>query len=159
MHNYIYQIFSGPVCQQSWVSESVFNELTLLLPVAESISMADSRSQAIQHFGLWLQENHLGQMADGSFLLFPNAREQYFEGRFASFVRDLAALNVLTEKQFIVEQIMVGNLISQLQQDFCNSYGCYILKGADRPIPLDEFIRTAPANTPFYFGSVLDYHT
>lgn len=155
MYHSIYQIFYEDTPKEDWR----FIENPLLLPVAESVALADSRSQTIQRFGIWLESEQLGTFSLPFFTLSPTAKEHYLAKRYEPFQKTAAALLALSREQFIREYDTVDNLISQLKQHFCDFSDCYIMEEHEAPVPFDWFLRTAPADTPFYFGAVFDYRT
>lgn len=157
MQHYFYQLSRRAIPIEVWTSPLHFFFHPELLPVELSVSPTD-RENAIRGLGAWMQNYQLGQLTGESFLLNPEARDNYFAGRFRPFRQAIAALETVTEDQFIRRHELVNNLVSDLQQSFSNCFSDYILLDSDRPITMDEFMRIALPETPYYIGTVLEYY-
>lgn len=86
------------------------------------------------------------------------AADRHFEGRFIAFQQAISALQQLDERQFLHEHDQVQNLIDNLSRTFTDKYDAYMLVSSSiPPLPMDEFIRKAQLNMPYYIGTVLDF--
>lgn len=158
MHSYIFQVFETPCPQKEWASEEIFREHPDALPVANGTSLVKDRSIAIAGLGKWLADNRLGKLSGEMFIVNAQAVDRRFEGRFSAFQRAISALQQLNERQFLHEHDQVQNLIDNLSQAFTDKYDAYMLVGGRiPPLPMDEFIRKAQPNMPYYIGTVLDF--
>ena len=158
MHNYIYELFHAPTPSSEWTSSWDYQKHPDAFPIADTVDEAKNREQAILQLSSWLHNNQLGSLTDEVFTVDAEAANRYFQGRFAVFQQAMAALQSLNETQFIHEHDQVQNLIDDLCQTFCGTYGDYILWGDDlSPVPMEEFLRKAQAGTCYYIGAVLDY--
>lgn len=156
MRHYFYQVSKRRIPLEIRISPMHFFFHPELLPVELSVVPTD-RENSIKKLGLWLEDCHLGQLTGESFKLNPEARDNYFVGRYTSFRQAVVALESVNEKQFIQQPEQVGNLIENLRQSFSNSFSDYVLLDSDRPVTMDEFMRTALPETPYYIGTILEY--
>lgn len=158
MYNYVYELLQIPTPADKWVTEYDLSECPAAFPVADGIGMAEDRDTAIIHFGVWLEEHHLGKLDGDAFTINVQAADRYFEGRFASFQKAVSALQELNEVQFIHDHDWVQALINKLGEAFTQKYEDYVLWGGDMmPIPFEEFLRKAQPDQRYYFGAVLNY--
>lgn len=159
MHNYIYQITEELLAPKKWASEYIFMDTPELLPIADSVVVAENRSDAIQKLGAWMEENQLGSMIGESFILVQGAADHHFAGRFEPFHKAAAKLCAMSEQQFIHEQVQAEELIYSIRRSFCDPFEMYVLLDENAPpITMDEFMRTAVPGIRYYIGGVLDYH-
>lgn len=158
MYNYIYELLQAPAPSDEWSTEWDLAERPDAFPIATRIGHVDNRDDVIAHFGAWLEEHRLGTCANGVLSLNAGAADRYFEGRFASFQKAVAALQQLNEMQFIHEHDHVQGLINDLCETFTQKYGDYVLlDNGQTLVPLEEFLRTARPGEFYYLGSVLNY--
>lgn len=159
MHSYVFQITEAPLDKNAWVTGEYLYEHPDFLPIADAVDNFESRDDAIQDFGSWLERNKLGTMFGDSFVLAPEAAEVHFESRFTAFRQALKALQGVNEEQFHHEHDLVQSRIDSLRQIFTNERDSYVLL-ADRVMaaPMDEFMRNAKTGVPYYIGGVLDFH-
>lgn len=157
MQHYFYQVSKRRISPETRISPLHFFFHPEFLPFLDlSVSPTD-RENALRKLGWWLEDCRLGQLTGDSFILNPEARDNYFFGRYTPFRQAVVTLESVTEKQFIRQPELVSNLISDLQQSFSNYYSDYILLDSDRPVTMDEFVRTALPETPYYIGTILEY--
>jgi len=158
MHSYIFQVFESPCPQKKWASEEIFWEHPDALPVANGTSPVEDRTIAIASLGKWLADNRLGKLSGETFMVNTQAADRHFEGRFIAFQQAISALQQLDERQFLHEHDQVQNLIDNLSRTFTDKYDAYMLVSSSiPPLPMDEFIRKAQLNMPYYIGTVLDF--
>ena len=158
MHRYIFQVFETPCPQEKWASEEIFWEHPDALPVANATSPVENRADAISSLGKWLDDHQLGELSGETFMVNAQAADRHFVDRFPVFQRAISALQQVGEKQFVHEHDYVQNLITDLNRAFTDKYDAYILLGSDvPPLPIDEFIRKAQPDIPYYIGTVLDF--
>ena len=158
MRNYIYELLQVPTPANEWTSSWDYQKHPDAFPIADTVDEAKDRDQAILQLGSWLHSNRLGSLTGEAFTMDTEAANRYFQGRFTAFQQAIAALQSLNEIQFIHEHNRVQNLINDLCQTFCGTYGDYVLLGDDlTPVPMEEFLRKAQAGICYYIGAVLDY--
>lgn len=159
MYEYVFQVFKSEPDKSDWMSAEMFDECPDFLPIADSVKETADRREAIVCLGRWLTENRLGTISGDVFTINTQAAERYFEGRFAAFQQALTALQTLHETQFIHEHDKVQTLIDDLGTAFSGKQDTHVLLENSFPaIPMDEFIRKAQPNTPYYIGAVLYFH-
>lgn len=158
MYHYILQIYQEPHREKDFATEEHFINHPDLIPVADYIKTVHERDVAIQRFGHWFTENHMGIFFGDSFTLAPDAQSHYFKNRFSEFKQNLKALDAVTESLYIHNHNYVENLLSDLVSNFSNRRCSYIMESYGPPIPFDKFIRIAVLGKPYYIGAVLEYH-
>ncbi len=158
MYYPILQVYTEPHSKREWATEDDFINRSDLIPIASHVKAVYDRDSAIRQFGQWIIKHHMGNFSGESFTLAPDARKNYFGGRFQEFRKNLKALDAVTESLYINDYDYVDNLLSELTSSFCNCRSCYVMESDDPPIPFDRFIRTAVPGMPYYIGTVLEYH-
>lgn len=158
MYYPILQVYTEPHHEREWATEDDFINHPGLIPIASHIKAVYDRDSAIRMFGQWIMKHHMGAFSGESFTLSPDARRNYFEGRFPEFKKNLKALDAVTEPLYINDHDYVDNLLSDLAASFSNDRSCYIMESDNPPVPFDTFIRTATPGMPYYIGAALEYH-
>lgn len=109
MYHYILQVYPEPHKEDDWAAEEDFIDRPDLIPIADHVKTVCDRNSAIRHFEQWFHAHHMGTFSGGSFVLAPNARSHYFAGRFPEFLRNLKALEAVSETQYINDHDYVEN--------------------------------------------------
>lgn len=158
MYYPILQLYTQPHREEDWATEEDFINRPGLIPIASHVKAVYDRDPVIRLFGQWFIEHRMGTFSGSSFTLAPDARRNYFEGRFPEFRKNLKSLDTMTESLYINDYDYVDNLLSDLVSSFCNGRSCYVMESDDPPVPFDRFIRSAVPGMPYYIGAVLEYH-
>lgn len=158
MYHYILQVYHEPHKEEDWATEDDFIDRPDLIPIADHVKTVYDRDSALRHFEQWFHVHHMGTFSSSSFLLAPDARSHYFEGRFPEFRKNLKALEAVSETQYINGHDYVEKLLSDLVSSFSKCRDIYVMESDDPPIPFDRFIRTAVPGVPYYIGAVMEYH-
>lgn len=121
-----------------------------------AVQLAESRSNALQAFQKWMQMNDLGFCDQSKFRFSLVAPEHYFKGRFKLFCESAQKLADALEADFWRDNGTIRNLIHDLQSSYESLMNTYVMVDYETPVTMDQFIRTADLDTPYYFGEVFD---
>lgn len=163
MYSTIFQIGTAPIKNTKYISE--YDEYdTWFFDQICSYVMADiDRDKSIECFREKLSlarpfvEFFVNEDGDSGFVIRDRFRYAYFGKKLAKFWADLYKLS----KAATLERFIAGGLdanLSRLQADYNDRFGFYIYGFTDDLITLDEFLRRAELNTPYYFGGTVGYH-
>lgn len=156
----IYQITDHPIDEDAFITACDFEDRWFVPAVAEYVRECADRQHEICVL-LNMMENKKLAVIDSevnSFVLLPNARGIYFEGRYKQFQTYLTELSHVQEEKFICCHSQVEGLLYQLTRSFSERFGIYVAGDEDELISFDEFIRTADAGKTYYVGGIVNYH-
>lgn len=158
MYYPILQVYTEPHSKKEWATEDDLINLSYQIPIASHVKAVYDRDSFIRQFEQWFMRHHMGTFSNDRFILAPDARNNYFGGRFAEFRKNLKALDAVTESLYVSDYDYVDNLLSELVSSFSNCRSCYVMESDNPPVPFDRFIRTATPGMPYHIGAVLEYH-
>ena len=106
----------------------------------------------------WLAENRLGKVESNiltlnGYMLLSN----YFYEKYKEFQKIAKTLCAIDERQFM-DFYYTSELVFYLTRNFNNERGIYIYQKDQELITMDEFLRTARVDAPYYIGGVCKYH-
>lgn len=156
----IYQITDYPKNESTFISACIYEDSWFVPAIAEYVRDCADRQAEICSLMNMLKANQLAvtDRETNSFVLLPNARNIYFEGRYKQFQRNLVVLSQIPEDKFICCHSEVEGLLYQLNRSFSNQFDTYIADDGDELIPFDEFMRTADEGVTYYVGGTVNYH-
>ncbi len=158
MYHPILQVYTEPHSKKEWATEDDLINLSNLIPIASHVKAIYNRDSFMRQFEQWFMKHHMGTFSHDSFILAPDARRNYFAGRFPEFRNNLKALDAVTESLYISDYNYMDNLLSELVSSFSDHRSCYVMESDNPPVPFDRFIRTATPGMPYHIGAVLEYH-
>ena len=156
----IYQIGMKPVKKQDYLTEDYFFEHEFLRNVATSVEKNPHRTNALLSLKERLEKINVAAFsASDTFALSPNAKENYFSGRYSSYLSAVSNLQSVTLSEFCCQQGEFDDKIYALNQSVCDRFGDYVqIPEEDCIVPIDEFIRNAKIGESYYIGGILDYY-
>lgn len=158
MFNNIYQIAKKPISEKEYITADSFSNHNFVGRIADRVEIAVDRKYEIEKLAEWAAENRLGKIEGCTLILSGNMlSSKYFYERYKRFKKAVMSLCAVDEKQFM-EFSDVFELIFTISDQFNDEYATYIYQEGDELITMDEFLRTAKADTPYYIGGVCIYH-
>lgn len=157
MYSNIYQISETPLNHEKWMDVDFLSDSPLLGSVANCIDIVEDRYAALKDFGHWLAEHELGTFANEAFVLSGDGCSAYFLKRYPAFQSALTALQNLTAAQYNNDFNTLYNRITDLEKTVINKYDSYILWDMSYLMPMDEFLRTARPDIPYYVSGICCY--
>lgn len=163
MHSTIVQIGTAPVKNSKYISEYDEYDTWFFDRICSYVTADIDRDASIECFREALSlawpfvEFFTNKDGDSGFVIRDGFRNAYFGKKLAKFREDLCKLS----EAATLERFVAGELdenLSRLQADYNNRSGFYIYGYADELVTLDEFLRRAELNTPYYFGGTVGYH-
>ncbi len=154
MYNNIFQVSTSqfnPGRHASVADVMAFTELPIT-----AVRLTENRSNALQAFQEWMQMNDLGFCDQSQFRFSLAAPEYYFKGRFKLFCESAQKLADALEADFWRDNGTIRNLIHDLQSSYESLMNTYVMIDDETPVTMDQFIRIADLDTPYYFGAVFD---
>ncbi|SHO54160.1 hypothetical protein [Anaerocolumna xylanovorans] len=157
MHCNIYQIYEEPLDCEDWMDADFLSDSPLWGTVANHIDDVRDRGAVLQSFEKWLTEHGLGTLANEAFVLCEHGRNEYFSKRYPAFQKAVSALCNFTLLQFTDDFNELHDRIADLEKTVADKYDAYILWGMTELMPIDEFLRTAKTDNPYYIGGICSY--
>lgn len=156
----IYQIATHPIDEGDFITANDYEDSCFVPSIAEYVCDTLDRQSGIGDLMNLLESNQMAatDRSANSFVLIPDARSIYFEGRHKQFQQHLKKLSCVQEDKFICCHDKLEGLLYQLNSCFSERFGTYIAGERDELISLDEFIRTAHEGTTYYIGGIVGYH-
>ncbi len=156
---YIYQIYEKPTKRRDWIDEEFISDSPLLSAVSDLIDGIENRDAALENLGNWLHEHRLGAIDGEVFILFEDVDDSYFSKRYTAFQEAVRTLQNLSQEQFSRDYEEVHNQIAAVEKTTIDRYNTYIMFEWDfgRIMPMDQFLRNARCNTPYFVGGICYY--
>ena len=153
----IFQISQKPIDAEMRITEDDFYMSSFVGDIASKLETLD-RYEQIRQIGLlgqWLQENNLGKIENDVLTLQPELLNQpYYSQRYLEFKAAIEKLKTISKQKFLEDLDGVRNTIFEVEGSLIKQQDHYVLWDSDNAIPLDEFLRTATPNKPYYIGGV-----
>ena len=135
-----------------------FSDHDFIGRIADYVDNVDDRNYEIKMLAEWLAENRLGRVESNiltlnGYMLLSN----YFYEKYKAFHKTAKSLCAIDERQFM-DFYYTSELVFYLTRNFNNERGIYIYQKDHELITMDEFLRTARVDTPYYIGGVCKYH-
>lgn len=153
----IFQISQNPIPDEMKITEDDFYMSSFVGDVASKLETLDPYEQIRQIglFGQWLEENNLGRIEDNVIVLQPELLKQpYYSQRYVEFKAAIEKLNTVDKQKFLEDLDGVRNAIFEVEGSLIKQQDHYVFWDSDNAIPLDEFLRTATPDKPYYIGGV-----
>ena len=153
----IFQIRQNPIPDEMKITEDDFYMSSFVGDVASKLETLDPYEQIRQIglFGQWLEENNLGRIEDNVIVLQPELLKQpYYSQRYVEFKAAIEKLNTVDKQKFLEDLDGVRNAIFEVEGSLIKQQDHYVFWDSDNAIPLDEFLRTATPDKPYYIGGV-----
>lgn len=84
--------------------------------------------------------------------------KSYYRERYRSFETAVAALNdKISFHSYLEELHSISNMVGEIEEKLIQRQDHYVCWDLDNILPLDEFLRTAKADKPYYIGGVCKY--
>lgn len=153
----IFQISQNPIPDEMKITKDDFYMSSFVGDVATKLETLDPYEQ-IRQIGLlghWLEENNLGRIKDTELTLQPELLKQpYYSQRYVEFKAAIEILNAVDKQKFLEDLDGVRNAIFEVEGSLIKQQDHYVFWDSDNAIPLDEFLRTATTDKPYYIGGV-----
>ena len=153
----IFQISQNPIPDEMKITEDDFYMSSFVGDVAAKLETLDPYEQ-IRQIGLlgqWLEENNLGRIEDNVLILQPELLKQpYYSQRYVEFKAAIEKLNTVDKQKFLEDLDGVRNAIFEVEGSLIKQQDHYVFWDSDNAIPMDEFLRTATPDKPYYIGGV-----
>lgn len=153
----IFQISQNPIPDEMKITEDDFYMSSFVGDVASKLETLDPYEQ-IRQIGLlgqWLEENNLGKIEDNVLILQPELLKQpYYSQRYVEFKAAIEKLKAVDKQKFLEDLDGVRNAIFEVEGSLIKQQDHYVFWDSDNAIPLDEFLRTATPDKPYYIGGV-----
>ena len=158
MFSNIYQIGEKPISEKEYITADSFSTHDFVGKIADYVKNIDDRKYEIEKLAEWLANNRLGKMKGhtltlSGYMLLSN----YFYERYKRFKQAARSLCAIDERQFM-EFASISDLIFTVGSQFNDEHGNYIYQEGHELITMDEFLRTAKVDTPYYIGGICEYH-
>ena len=153
----IFQISQNPIPDEMKITEDDFYMSSFVGDVASKLETLDPYEQIRQIglFGQWLEENNLGRIEDNVIVLQPELLKQpYYSQRYVEFKAAIEKLYTVDKQKFLEDLDGVRNAIFEVEGSLIKQQDHYVFWDSDNAIPLDEFLRTATPDKPYYIGGV-----
>lgn len=153
----IFQISQNPIPDEMKITEDDFYMSSFVGDIATKLETIDPYEQARQIglLGQWLEENNLGKIEDNVLILQPELLKQpYYSQRFLEFKAAIEKLKAVDKQKFLEDLDGVRNAIFEVEGSLIKQQDHYVFWDSDNAIPLDEFLRTATPDKPYYIGGV-----
>lgn len=153
----IFQISQNPIPDEMKITEDDFYMSSFVGDVATKLETIDPYEQARQIglLGQWLEENNLGKIEDNVLILQPEMLKQpYYSQRYVEFKAAIEKLKAVDKQKFLEDLDGVRNAIFEVEGSLIKQQDHYVFWDSDNAIPLDEFLRTATPDKPYYIGGV-----
>lgn len=153
----IFQISQNPIPDEMKITEDDFYMSSFVGDIATKLETIDPYEQARQIglLGQWLEENNLGKIEDNVLILQPELLKQsYYSQRFLEFKVAIEKLKAVDKQKFLEDLDGVRNAIFEVEGSLIKQQDHYVFWDSDNAIPLDEFLRTATPDKPYYIGGV-----
>lgn len=164
MYSTIFQIETSPVEIVERIDDDLEEyENWFVGQVANYVTHDSARDESIEDFRQMLAaaepfvEFFTNSDEDSGFVIRAGFREAYFKPRFTRFQKALQDLSeVVTLEAFSLGELDMA--MYELQCNYNDRYGYYVESATDGLLTLDEFLRCAKIDTPYYFGGTVRYH-
>ena len=158
MYYNIYQVGEKPIDKKGYITADSFSDHDFIGRIADYVDNVDDRNYEIKMLAEWLAENRLGKVESNiltlnGYMLLSN----YFYEKYKEFQKTAQSLCSIDERQFM-DFYYTSELVFYLTRNFNNERGIYIYQKDQELITMDEFLRTARVDTPYYIGGVCKYH-
>lgn len=153
----IFQISQNPIPDEMKITEDDFYMSSFVGEVATKLETLDPYEQTRQIglLGQWLVENNLGKIEDNVLILQPELLKQpYYSQRYVEFKAAIEKLKAVEKQKFLEDLDGVRNAIFEVEGSLIKQQDHYVFWDSDNTIPLDEFLRTATPDKPYYIGGV-----
>lgn len=153
----IFQISQNPIPDEMKITEDDFYMSSFVGDVATKLETIDpfEQTRQIGLLGQWLEENNLGKIEDNVLILQPEMLKQpYYSQRYVEFKAAIEKLKVVDKQKFLEDLDGVRNAIFEVEGSLIKQQDHYVFWDSDNAIPLDEFLRTATPDKPYYIGGV-----
>lgn len=153
----IFQISQNPIPDEMKITEDDFYMSSFVGDVATKLETIDpfEQTRQIGLLGQWLEENNLGKIEDNVLILQPEMLKQpYYSQRYVEFKAAIEKLKAVDKQKFLEDLDGVRNAIFEVEGSLIKQQDHYVFWDSDNAIPLDEFLRTATPDKPYYIGGV-----
>lgn len=153
----IFQISQNPIPDEMKITEDDFYMSSFVGDVATKLETIDpfEQTRQIGLLGQWLEENNLGKIEDNVLILQPELLKQpYYSQRYVEFKAAIEKLKAVDKQKFLEDLDGVRNAIFEVEGSLIKQQDHYVFWDSDNAIPLDEFLRTATPDKPYYIGGV-----
>lgn len=153
----IFQISQNPIPDEMKITEDDFYMSSFVGDVATKLETIDPYEQTKQIglLGQWLEENNLGKIEDNVLILQSEMLKQlYYSQRYVEFKAAIEKLKAVDKQKFLEDLDGVRNAIFEVEGSLIKQQDHYVFWDSDNAIPLDEFLRTATPDKPYYIGGV-----
>ncbi len=158
MYHNIYQIIKKRN-DKEWITEETFCFNPFLEIRGAYAEDVDDRETELKTFGEWLEKEGLGRLEHNFFVLNSDViRGRHFAKRYTGFHRVASELSEISEDDYLNRFHDVRNLVSDLMKSVVDDADDLICIDMGSLMPMDEFLRTAKPNVPYYIGGICKYH-
>lgn len=156
MWNNIYQLSDRRLWKKDWITESDFHENSLS---HATVKQVENRKSEIQRLGQWMERSRLGVIQNGILTLHGEWRKSpYFIAKHQRFLEIIANLAAVDLESFTVNGSSISDWLFRAEQEYEDGFSTMVCFSPDSLITLDQFLRTAQPDTPYYLGGVCQYH-
>lgn len=165
MYSTIYQLATSPICPELYLSIHCYDDdfFSACVDGADYFEDDEDREGSIRWLlGLLAANNdRLERFTDEcgreGFILRDGFHRMYLADKFAKFQRQLESLaSTATLEAFCKGYLLTA--VERLKYAFGDPYGIYVLIDGAGAMTLDDFVRCANIDTPYYFGGTVKYH-
>ena len=157
-HN-IYQLLNRP--DEEWTDADLLCDQPLLVQNGSYVDNMTSkeRDNAVRIFSQWLKREELGRIENGAVLFFSDVSSgRHFANRYPRFHHIAENLAKITEETYRLCFRNVRNMAADLMQAVVDEEDDYVCLDVVNLVTMDEFLRTAKPEVPYYLGAVCTYH-
>lgn len=157
MRYYVYQLFDKPKPEKEWNENISFDFHNPPVPYAAFMTPVSDRIRVLNRLRRWLKLYGLGDLKKSCMILNTDVKKKYFKHRFAAFRDTLMELSSVGLDQFIDDPDRISRNLYKLQDSFSSTSDCHFLLENGSLVPIDQFMRSAEAKSPYYIGSVMEF--
>ena len=158
MYANIYQISDSILSQEKWIKSDDFYKSNFVGTVADKVEDESNPEESIRTLNEHLNKLYLGTVEDNAIIISASIdRSPYFVKKYKSFRKTANALSRLYYSDYLCNIDKVKDMISEMQQQFCEVLDDYVCFDSEYLMPMDEFLRTAIAGKRYFINGICKF--